>query len=152
MDPQQRWLLECSYRAFENGTYVRWVSIPAAHGQITDVLASVSQQTAGMSLEQVAGSDTTVHMGCWSGEFNSLFHHDHELHTPYFLTGTGNALIANRVSWFFDLRGSSATIDTGCSSSMVALHQACESLRSGQSSMVCLTDGQPEYLRYHADE
>ncbi|KAL8303319.1 hypothetical protein RB600_006977 [Gaeumannomyces tritici] len=108
MDPHQRWLLECSYRAFEN---------------------------AGMSLEQVAGSDTTVHMGCWSGEFNSLSHHDHELHTPYFLTGTGNALIANRVSWFFDLRGSSATIDTGCSSSMVALHQACESLRSGHSSM-----------------
>ena len=41
---------------------------------------------------------------------------------------------SNRISHFFDLRGPSFTVDTACSSSMVALHQACQSVRSGESS------------------
>lgn len=47
--------------------------------------------------------------------------------------GHSSALIANRVSWFFDLRGPSVTLDTGCSGSTVAFHLACESLRSGDA-------------------
>lgn len=48
-------------------------------------------------------------------------------------SGHSRAIISNRLSYFFDLRGPSATIDTACSASLVALHLACQSLRSGES-------------------
>lgn len=51
------------------------------------------------------------------------------------MTGNGTAMLSNRVSHFFDLRGPSLTIDTACSTSLVALHLACQSLKAGESSM-----------------
>jgi acyl transferase domain-containing protein len=44
-------------------------------------------------------------------------------------------MIANRLSHFFDLRGPSLGVDTGCSSSLVAVHLACQSLRQGETSL-----------------
>lgn len=49
-------------------------------------------------------------------------------------TGTSRASFANRISWYFDLQGPSLNIDTACSSSVVALDLACQSLRSGEAS------------------
>lgn len=43
--------------------------------------------------------------------------------------------MSNRVSWFFDLKCPSITLDTCCSASLVATHLACESLRQEESSM-----------------
>ncbi|PEG38037.1 polyketide synthase [Mycolicibacterium duvalii] len=45
------------------------------------------------------------------------------------------SIIANRVSYYFDLRGPSVTVDTACSSSLVAIHLACQSLRSGDANL-----------------
>ena len=45
--------------------------------------------------------------------------------------GGSPASIANRVSYFCDFRGPSMTVDTMCSSSLSAIHLACESLRNG---------------------
>ncbi|KAM7210294.1 lovastatin diketide synthase [Rhypophila decipiens] len=50
-------------------------------------------------------------------------------------TGCGNSMLSNRLSWFFDLRGPSFSIDTACSSSMVALHEACRDILDGTTSM-----------------
>lgn len=53
-------------------------------------------------------------------------------------TGTGvtNAMLAARISWFFNLKGTCLNIDTACSSSMMALHLACQGLLNGDSNMV----------------
>lgn len=50
--------------------------------------------------------------------------------------GTSRAMLSNRLSWFFDLRGPSLTLDTACSSSLYALHLACQSIRLRESSQV----------------
>lgn len=53
----------------------------------------------------------------------------------YHVTGTGDAILANRISHLYDLNGPSVTLDTGCSGGMTAVSQACQSLRSGQSDV-----------------
>ena len=50
-------------------------------------------------------------------------------------TGTQRSMIANRVSYFLGARGPSLTVDTGQSSGLVSVHMACESLRSGESTL-----------------
>jgi acyl transferase domain-containing protein len=50
--------------------------------------------------------------------------------------GTSSSMLSNRVSWFYDLRGSSVTVDTACSSSLIGLHHGCHSLLQGESDMV----------------
>src|SRR5205085_9770253 len=47
-----------------------------------------------------------------------------------FMTGGTLSIVANRISYVYDLRGPSLTIDTACSSSIVALHEACEAIRA----------------------
>jgi acyl transferase domain-containing protein len=66
----------------------------------------------------------------------------------YHATGNSGAILANRISWFFDLKGPSVMIDTACSSSLVALDQACQALRLHQTSMVslCLSSQNPLIL------
>jgi hypothetical protein len=54
----------------------------------------------------------------------------------YKATGTSHAILANRLSWFYDLKGTSFAVDSACSSSLVALHQAVLNLRAGDSHMV----------------
>jgi acyl transferase domain-containing protein len=51
------------------------------------------------------------------------------------MIGSGIAILSNRLSYVFDLKGASSTVDTGCSGSMVALHQACQVLRGRESRM-----------------
>ncbi|MBM7774797.1 polyketide synthase PksL [Actinokineospora baliensis] len=53
---------------------------------------------------------------------------------PHTALGSMNALLANRVSFALDLTGPSQTVDTLCSSSLVAVQQAVTSLRAGQCS------------------
>ncbi|MET9831651.1 SDR family NAD(P)-dependent oxidoreductase [Streptomyces sp. NPDC006385] len=49
--------------------------------------------------------------------------------------GASDALVASRLSYFLDLRGSALVVNTACSSSLAAVHLACQSLRSGESSL-----------------
>lgn len=57
-------------------------------------------------------------------------------------TGTGTALASNRISYHFDLNGPSISIDTACSGSLVAVHEACKAIRSGEvhQALVCGTN------------
>lgn len=57
------------------------------------------------------------------------------------LSGNGAAMIANRISHFYDVRGASLTIDTGCSGGLAAFHFACQSIRTGEAAMSIVTAG-----------
>lgn len=113
MDPQQRLLLEIAYETFEN---------------------------AGMTTNAIWGSDTGVYVGQWASDYHEIQTRDTESPPLYLVTGTGPAISSNRISYYFNLRGPSFTVDTGCSSGMVALHQAVKSLRSGETTQ-CFVGG-----------
>ncbi|TPG31366.1 beta-ketoacyl synthase N-terminal-like domain-containing protein, partial [Mycolicibacterium hodleri] len=108
MDPQQRLLLEVTHEALEH---------------------------AGIPASKVRHTQTGVFAGACLGEYGYLASAD--LSEVDSWSGTGGALsiIANRVSYYFDLRGPSITVDTACSSSLVAMHLACQSLRAGDSNL-----------------
>ncbi|MFF7938162.1 polyketide synthase Pks13 [Nocardia gamkensis] len=53
----------------------------------------------------------------------------------YAIMGSVSSIIPNRVSYFFDFRGPSVSIDTACSSTLVAVHEAVQALRGGEADL-----------------
>lgn len=109
MDPQQRIALELTWEALENAR------IPAS---------------------SLKGESVGVYIGSSSNDYSYLSVADPTVTHPYAITGNQSAIIANRVSYFFDFRGPSVTVDTACSSSLVAVHQGVRALRSGEADVV----------------
>lgn len=70
----------------------------------------------------------------WNDYGISLFR-DVDTTPKYMSTGACSAMAANRISYFFDLHGPSFVVDTACSSTMVALHQAVGALQRGEVDM-----------------
>lgn len=107
MDPQERLFLETVYHAFEHAGYPR---------------------------ERVRGSDTAVYVGVMNGLYQLLG--AEELSVGNVVDARASyAAIANRISYVFDLHGPSLAVDTMCSSSLTAIHLACEQLRTGDSTL-----------------
>lgn len=106
MDPQQRILLETVYEGLE---------------------------TAGWPLERMQGSSTAVYVGAMTADYSDMQARDPETLHTYAATGVARSMLANRISYYFDLRGPSMTIDTACSSSLHALHLAVQGLRTGDA-------------------
>jgi acyl transferase domain-containing protein/NADPH:quinone reductase-like Zn-dependent oxidoreductase/NAD(P)-dependent dehydrogenase (short-subunit alcohol dehydrogenase family) len=90
---------------------------------------------AGIPLEKVAGSQTSVFCGSFTNDYNSTITKDLEYYPKYTITGTGNSILSNRISYFYNLHGASATIDTACSSSLVCFHLGNQTLQAGEASM-----------------
>ncbi len=107
MDPQQRLILEVTMDAFLDG---------------------------GQKLEDLSGSRTGVFVGLSTNDYAQVQASLDELQKPAPHSVTGNALsiVANRVSYVFNLKGPSMIVDTACSSSLVATNLACNSLWSGE--------------------
>jgi acyl transferase domain-containing protein len=74
-----------------------------------------------------------VFVATFNQDYNRILNRDPDNTPKYQVTGNGSAILANRVSYFFDLKGVSFIVDTGCSGSMVALNQACQSIYNGES-------------------
>ncbi|KAK2761170.1 Type I Iterative PKS [Arachnomyces sp. PD_36] len=108
MDPQLRWFLEVVFEAFED---------------------------AGIPIENVAGSRTAVFAGTCFRDYHDMAMRDLDNLPRYLLLGNMLTMTANRVSHFFDLRGPSVSLDTACSTSLTALHLACQALRAGEANM-----------------
>ena len=113
MDPQQRLLLEMSWEALEN---------------------------SGVKPSALRGSRCGVFIGIASADYSYRLADDLAAVDSSVATGNTASIAANRISYVLDLRGPSMAIDTACSSSMVAFHQACQSILSGESAQA-LTGG-----------
>ncbi|KUI71858.1 Polyketide synthase-nonribosomal peptide synthetase [Cytospora mali] len=113
MDPQQKMLLEVVYEAVE---------------------------AAGYSMHSLRGTETGVFVGQMTDDYRDVLFRDIDNAPQYSATGVSRAILANRVSYFFDWHGPSVNIDTACSSSLVALHQAVQALRN-RDSTIAITAG-----------
>lgn len=90
-------------------------------------------ESAGIPQESIAGTATSVYTAIFPQDYQGLTYKDNLDLPVYYMTGVETAIFANRLSHVLDLRGPSMTLDTACSGGLVALHQACQSLREGES-------------------
>ncbi|MGW1545391.1 SDR family NAD(P)-dependent oxidoreductase [Streptomyces sp. NPDC002346] len=105
LDPQERLFLQCVHHTLEDAGYTGANLAPA--GKV--------------------------------GVFVGVMYEEYQLHGAQAqargqhvaLSGSPSS-IANRVSYFYDFHGPSMAVDTMCSSSLTAIHLACEAIRSGQ--------------------
>ncbi|KAL4911017.1 hypothetical protein BDW74DRAFT_172471 [Aspergillus multicolor] len=111
IDPQARTLLEITYHALEN---------------------------AGIPITTIAGTKTSVHTGTFAEDYKGFFIEDPQFAGRYAASSLSPNMLANRISWFYDLRGESVNMDTACSSTLVALHAACQGLRTRSSDVAIM--------------
>lgn len=74
-----------------------------------------------------------MYTALYNRDYEKMIYRDPDYFPFYFGTGNGEAMFSNRLSYYFDLRGPSFTLDTGCSGGLVALHNACKSIWTGDS-------------------
>ncbi|XDA81106.1 hypothetical protein R6Z07F_011082 [Ovis aries] len=108
MDPQLRLLLEVTYEA------------------IVD---------AGINPASIRGTNTGVWVGVSGSEAAEALSRDPETLVGYSMVGCQRAMMANRLSFFFDFKGPSITLDTACSSSLLALQRAYQAIQRGECAM-----------------
>ncbi len=138
VDPMQRLLMEVTWEAFE-------------HAGLTE--EAIAKQKTGVFMGGFALDNKTVQLD----SMNQKIINSHSA------LGITLALLSNRLSYVFDLTGPSISIDTACSSSMMAVHYAIQSIRNGDCEMALvggantmLTPGYPiamckgQFLSHHS--
>ncbi|OBG22024.1 type I polyketide synthase [Mycobacterium sp. 852002-51057_SCH5723018] len=109
MDPRQRLSLELTWELLEDAFVVP---------------------------EALRGEQVAVYLGAMGDDYalltlgDSMQNLDH-----HSFAGISRGMISNRISYAFGLRGPSLTVDSGQSSSLVTVHLACESLRTGEAAL-----------------
>lgn len=101
-DPQQRLLLELTRECLESAGEVNY-----------------------------RGKPIGTYVGSFGEDWLNLMGKDTQVPGLYKVSGAGDFLLSNRISYEYDLRGPSMTIRTGCSAALIGLHQACLAIRSG---------------------
>ncbi|MFI5783830.1 SDR family NAD(P)-dependent oxidoreductase, partial [Nocardia sp. NPDC051570] len=108
MDPQQRLILETSWEALER---------------------------AGIDPTGLRGSPTGMFFGAEASEYGPRLHQAADGLDAYLMTGVATSLISGRVAYLLGTEGPAVTVDTACSAALVAVHLACRSLRTGESTL-----------------
>ncbi|WP_198264714.1 non-ribosomal peptide synthetase [sulfur-oxidizing endosymbiont of Gigantopelta aegis] len=108
MDPQQRLFLEIAWLALENSGYIK-----------------PKDKKVGVYV----GAGFNGYMENFINRFDTV-----DIHAST-MTGNLTNMIAARVAHTYNLNGPALTIDTGCSSALVALHLASNSILSGECDM-----------------
>jgi acyl transferase domain-containing protein len=107
MDPQQRVLLEVAWEAIED---------------------------AGLVPEKLDVGRTGVFAGTCNSDYGNLLEDPADIDI-YVAGGNALSVLSGRLSYALGLQGPSMTVDTACSTSLVAVHLACQSLYSGESTV-----------------
>ncbi|MER5458610.1 acyltransferase domain-containing protein [Micromonospora sp. NPDC002389] len=107
MDPQQRLFLEVAWESMED---------------------------AGLTHGRLDGSRTGVFVGAIWHDFADLAQRAESRLTSHSATGRALNMVANRLSYALGLRGPSVVVDSACSSSLLAVHLACQSIWAGEST------------------
>lgn len=104
MDPQHRWLLEVAWEAIED---------------------------AGVAPQQLRGQNIGVFVGIAGSDYGGLQLPNLDGVDAYTNTGSTFSIASNRISYLFDLKGPSVSVDTACSSAAVAVATACQNIWLG---------------------
>ena len=119
MDPQQRLLMEEVWKAIED---------------------------AGYSPSSLSGTKTGIFIGASNNDYGELLRKEGVRQDVFVSTGSYFCMIPNRISYFLNLHGPSVAVDTACSASLVAIHQAVQAIRNDDCTMaiaggvnLCLT-------------
>jgi acyl transferase domain-containing protein/acyl carrier protein len=102
MDPQHRLLLEVAWESLER---------------------------AGIPAGSLRGTATGVYIGMMTGDYAARMTAPDA--SGFSLNGNGSSVASGRIAYTLGLQGPAVTIDTACSSALVALHQASHALRQG---------------------
>lgn len=105
MDPQQRILLEETVKCFSN---------------------------AGISSDELSGTNTNVYIGAFSSDFLQILNRSQYRQDANVIAGNDHAMLSNRISYFFNLKGTSETVDTACSSALACTLRAVKDIRNGE--------------------
>jgi acyl transferase domain-containing protein/nucleoside-diphosphate-sugar epimerase/acyl carrier protein len=108
IDPQHRLLLLAAWEALESGNHAD---------------NRVSRERAG------------IFVGTGSNEFGQLLSRRPRDIGAHFGTGNAPSILAGRIAYFLDWHGPAITIDTACSSALVAIHQACQAIQRGECTL-----------------
>ena len=108
MDPRQRLLLESVWHTIENASYK-----PSA----------------------LRNTDTGIFIGVTGDEFSTLSLAAAQEIDRFMLSGGSRTILTNRISYYYDWHGPSETIDTACSSALVAIHNAVRAIRAGDCTL-----------------
>jgi amino acid adenylation domain-containing protein len=108
MDPQQRIFLETAWKTIED---------------------------AGYRVSDLSGTRTGVFVGVSTSDYGDIIRANEVKVEPHLATGMSHCVLANRISYLFNFHGPSEPIDTACSSALIAVHRAVESIRGGNCEM-----------------
>jgi len=109
IEPQQRLMLETAWEGLER---------------------------AGYAPSTLRGSRTGVFTGVAANEYAHLLSAESiDKIEPHFVTGNALNAISGRVAFALGLEGPAVAVDTACSSALVAVHQACQALHSGDCDL-----------------
>ncbi|KAJ5385785.1 polyketide synthase [Penicillium cosmopolitanum] len=101
-DPQQRLMLEVAREAFEDAGVTNW-----------------------------RGKTIGTYIGNFGEDWLEMLGKESQPWGIHRISGAGDFVVANRLSYEFDLQGPSMTIRTACSSALVALNEACAAISRG---------------------
>lgn len=87
-------------------------------------------EDAGCSMSSLKEQTVGMFVGAESSDYTR---HDLGCDTP--ITSDHEAVLSSRIAYFMDLKGPNMTINTACSSGLVAMHQACQSIKNGECDM-----------------
>ena len=107
MDPQQRVALRVAWRTLEN---------------------------SGINPDDLAGHDVGCYVGASALEYGPRLA-EFSYHSGHLMAGTSLGVLSGRIAYTLDLAGPALTIDTSCSSALVALHTAAQALRAGDCDL-----------------